>query len=500
MDLSERLQTLLSLDPTRRAIQYHGRWETWGDLASRVDALDLALQQADLGDGTAVGLVTRNRPAHVATMAAVLCTRRCLVPISSIAADPVVIAELGRLDIAALVADEQDWARVGLLDECRARGILGIEVGADPHTPLRLHVPPTPRPHEPQPGVAVLMPTSGTTGPPKRIQYTYERLNGALTRIANYSSATARSLGGEPGYHSGVVIAPLALAHVGGFWAAMQALVEGRTLALLDRFEPLAWAALVQEHQAKISPLPPAAMRMVMDADIPVAMLQSLVSVACGTAPLDPDLADAFTARFGVPVLTAYGATEFPGGLVGWSLGDYQMYWKQKRGSAGRARPGITIRIVDHDSNETLRAGAEGIISVCSPQATVASSDGWIRTTDIGRMDDDGFLWIVGRADDAIIRGGFKVLPQTVEAALRSHPSVVEAGVTGLPDERLGQVPVAAVVVREAVEPTELMAWVRDRLPSYAVPVEIRVVSELPRTTSMKVAKAELRALFGASN
>jgi long-chain acyl-CoA synthetase len=267
---------------------------------------------------------------------------------------------------------------------------------------------------------------------------------------------------------------------------------------LLDRFEPRQWAALVEEHQAKLSPLPPAAMRMVMDADVPAGQLQSLVSVACGTAPLDPSLADAFTARYGVPVLTAYGATEFPGGLVGWSLEDYRQHWAHKRGSAGRARPGIQIRIVDPETNDVLSVGSEGLVSVSSPQATATSADGWIRTTDIGRMDADGFVWILGRADDAIIRGGFKVLPQVVEAALRDHPAVREAGVIGLPDERLGQVPVAAVVTDGSVQPEELIAWLRERLASYAVPVEIRVVNELPHTTSMKVAKAELRAWFGA--
>jgi len=494
------MRTLLVLEPSRRALQYQGRWETWGDLATRVRALEAVFDEAGIGEGATIGLITRNRPAHVATLVAALSSNRCLVPITSIAADPVVVTELGRVDLSVLVADEEDWSRAGLTTECQRQGILGIVVGPEPTTPLRIVEPPTRRFGQPRPGVAVLMPTSGTTGPPKRIEYTYDRLNGALGRIADYSSATSRSLGGPPAYHRGIVIAPLALAHVGGFWAIMQAVVEGRSIALLDRFEPHEWAAVVHEHQAKLSPLPPAAMRMVMDADIPPTMLESLVSVACGTAPLDPDLGDAFTARYGVPVLTAYGATEFPGGLVGWSLGDYQRYWSDKRGAAGRARPGIEIRIVDPATNEVVPLGSEGLVSVASPQATASGVDGWVVTTDIGRMDGDGFIWILGRADDAIIRGGFKVLPQVVEAALRTHPAVKDAGVVGLPDTRLGQVPVAAVTVDGAAEPSELIAWVRDRLPSYAVPVEVRLVDELPRTTSMKVAKGELRALFAPAD
>jgi acyl-CoA synthetase (AMP-forming)/AMP-acid ligase II len=137
-------------------------------------------------------------------------------------------------------------------------------------------------------------------------------------------------------------------------------------------------------------------------------------------------------------------------------------------------------------------------VSVLSPQATAPSTsgDGWVRTNDIARMDTDGFLWIVGRADDAIIRGGFKIVPQTVEAVLRDHPAVTDAAVTGIPDERLGQVPVAAVTARQPITPEELDAWLRDRLAKYQIPVEIRVVDDLPRTTSLKVSKEGLRAMF----
>src|SRR3954452_11896571 len=252
VDLSDRMRTLLTLGPSRRALQYQGRWETWGDLAARVQALETVFEQAAIAEGSTVGLVTRNQPPHVATLVAAMSSNRCLVPITSIAADPVVVAELGRVDLSVLVADEQDWSRAGLIEQCQQLGILGVVVGPEPTTPLRIIEPPRRRSSELRPGVAVLMPTSGTTGPPKRIEYTYDRLNGALGRVAEYSSATSRSLGGPPAYHAGIVIAPLALAHVAGFWAVMQAVVEGRSIALLDRFEPHEWAAVVHEHQAKL--------------------------------------------------------------------------------------------------------------------------------------------------------------------------------------------------------------------------------------------------------
>jgi acyl-coenzyme A synthetase/AMP-(fatty) acid ligase len=305
-------------------------------------------------------------------------------------------------------------------------------------------------------------------------------------------------LGGAPALRDGVVIATLALAHISGLWAVIQAAAEGRPLALLDRFDPDAWAGLVEEHQAKTSSLPPATVRMVMDADIDPARLRSLVSVGCGTAPLDPQLADEFTQRYGIPVLVSYGATEFPGGTVGWTLADHREFWNDKKGSAGRPRPGIEIRIVDAETGDPLPPDHDGILSVKSPQATTETVDGWARTNDIGHIDADGFLWLVGRADDAINRGGFKIVPQVVEAVLRDHPAVSDAAVVGVADQRLGQLPVAAVTLSAPVEPDELLDWVRRHLASYQVPAQIRIVETLPRTPSLKVSKDEIRRMFAS--
>jgi long-chain acyl-CoA synthetase len=427
----------------------------------------------------------------------VLSTKRCLVPINSIASDELIIADVAALGVPALIADDEDWSRHGLIDACARRGVLGIML--DRRSGAVTLVDGLARSTvaaDPAPGVAVLMPTSGTTGPPKRIRYRYDQIGGALGRIAHYSAATSRSLGGPPALRDGVVIATLALAHISGLWAVIQAAAEGRPIALLDRFDPDAWATLVEEHQAKTSSLPPATVRMVMDAGIDPDRLRSLVSVGCGTAPLDPQLADDFTRRYGIPVLVSYGATEFPGGTVGWTLADHRAFWTEKKGSAGRPRPGIEIRIVDAETGDPLPAGHDGILSVKSPQATTATVDGWARTNDIGHIDADGFLWLVGRADDAINRGGFKIVPQVVEAVLREHPSVSDAAVVGVADDRLGHLPVAAVTVSAPVEPDELLGWVRRHLASYQVPAQIRIVDALPRTPSLKVSKDEIRRMF----
>jgi acyl-CoA synthetase (AMP-forming)/AMP-acid ligase II len=227
--------------------------------------------------------------------------------------------------------------------------------------------------------------------------------------------------------------------------------------------------------------------------------LSSIRSVVSGTAPLSPDDADAFTAKYGNPVLVSYAATEFGGGVAGWNLADHREFWATKRGSVGRAHAGCELRVVDPESGAPLPADHEGLLEVKTAQL---DDDAWIRTTDLARIDDDGFVFILGRADETIIRGGFKVRPDDVRAALESHPAVRGASVIGVPDTRLGAVPVAAVELRpgsgDDVTADALAEHVAGRLARYEVPARILVVAELPRTASQKVDLAAVRALFAS--
>ena len=200
-----------------------------------------------------------------------------------------------------------------------------------------------------------------------------------------------------------------------------------------------------------------------------------------------------------MPVLISYGATEFGGGVAGWNLADHRAFWAAKRGSVGRAHAGCELRVVDPDG-DPLGPDAEGLLEVKAGQ--LGDAGDWVRTTDLARIDADGFLWILGRADQAIIRGGFKVQPDDVRAALERHPAVRGAAVVGRADRRLGAVPVAAVELRAgaaAVGPDDLLAHAATVLARYELPAEIRIVDALPRTDSGKVDLAAVRALFDAA-
>jgi acyl-coenzyme A synthetase/AMP-(fatty) acid ligase len=217
--------------------------------------------------------------------------------------------------------------------------------------------------------------------------------------------------------------------------------------------------------------------------------------VVSGTAPLDPDLADAFTERYGVPVLTSYGATEFGGGVAGWNLTDHEQYATEKRGSVGRAHAGCALRIVDPELGTDLGTDAVGLLEV---RAAQLGSDDWVRTTDLARLDTDGFLWILGRADQTILRGGYKVQPEIVRAALERDAGISEAAVVGISDSRLGAVPVAALERRPGYEIDEeaLLSDAARHLAPYEVPVAITVVEALPRTASGKADLAAVREMF----
>jgi len=241
--------------------------------------------------------------------------------------------------------------------------------------------------------------------------------------------------------------------------------------------------------------LVPAALRMVLHSDLTRDDLSGVRAVTSGTAPLSADDADAFTEKFGVPVLTSYAATEFGGGVAGWTLADHQEHWHAKRGSVGRANPGARLRVVD-DAGSPLPPGQQGLLQV-KPAQLDADAD-WMRTTDLARIDEDGFLWILGRADQAIIRGGFKVMPDDVRTALESHPAIRGAAVIGRPDPRLGETPVAMVELRHgaATDAPELASYLQTRLARYEVPTEIAIVAVIPRTPSGKADLGAVRAYF----
>jgi acyl-coenzyme A synthetase/AMP-(fatty) acid ligase len=241
--------------------------------------------------------------------------------------------------------------------------------------------------------------------------------------------------------------------------------------------------------------LPTAAFRMILDAGIDPADLASLRSLATGASSLDPALRREFEACYFVPITQSYGATEFGGVVTLLTLADRETFGEAKADSVGRPLPGVRIRITDPETRAACAPGEVGRLEAIVP----AMGDDWIATTDLAMLDTDGFLWHRGRLDGAIMRGGFKILPDQITQILLKHPAVAAAIVVGIADARLGHVPGALLQLRDGADvPAEadLRAYLRRHLPAIAVPERFRIVTALPRTPSLKIDLTQSRHML----
>jgi long-chain acyl-CoA synthetase len=322
-----------------------------------------------------------------------------------------------------------------------------------------------------EPAVAFVLWTSGTSGAPKAILHTHEAYLELLDRVLGPLRASASSAR-TPAPN----LIPVSLALNAGIYNTLFGLRAGAAIVIMDGFSVSSFATLVSRFAIRSTVLPPAAITMLNDSD--VVSLEPLKYVRSITAPLSPLQARRFTSRFGVYVLNGYGQAEI-GEVIGWTAAEAKEF-PSKVGAVGRPHPGVDIRL-----------GPDGRLWVRPPNRAIGyaggsdlsdrvDESGFVDTGDIARIDDDGFVWIEGRAGDVINRGGNKVFPDDVEEVLRLVPGVVDAGVVGAPDDRLGEVPVA-FYTGASVSVSALEAACRQHLAPYKIPVRFHRVDALPR-------------------
>lgn len=495
--LGARVAEVLALQPEATALEAGECSVSWGALAQGAARIDQLLVDAGVDRLAPIGWVARNRPAAVAGFVSLIVSGRMVVPLRPRQAAGTLAAEIAGQRLCAVLADSDDWAEEGVDQAAAEAGTLGIVVsGANP-VEVSLHsrlLSVGTGPHRaPMPGYVLERLTSGTTGAPKRIPVKEDVLVPSLQSAEQRNSKGANepfALKQSPA----ILLKPFS--HAGGLFGLLLALYQGRRMVLLEKFDPQGWAEVIARYRVKSASLVPAMIQMVVEAGVEPALLASLKAIRAGTAPLDPQLQDEFEARYGVPILVDYGAAEFIGGVAGWTLDDHRKFRAAKRRSVGRPRPDVALRVSAVESDVPLEAGQVGILSIRCERF----GPDWIRTNDLALIDTDGFLFLHGRADDAINRGGFKILPEEVAAVLRRYPGVRDAAVVGRADSRLGQVPIAALELQPgAARPNDdqLRSFAREHLTAYMVPVEFHVVSMLPRTASMKVSRPELKAMLG---
>ena len=500
--IADLLNGVLDIDPEAEAIDYQNQWHSWGELSGAVKAVQARLQALGLGAGARVGVVIRNRPGGLASVLAVLGLDACVVSINPLLPEERLISDINLLQLPVIIGEPSDFARKALVDAMKAVGTAGIETppqlrgarlvpGLETITGADIR--------RTAPDIIIEMLTSGTTGAPKRVPLQRKAFEKSFVSAMSYEKG--RSEGDPPRLRSGTQLLTNPMTHIGGLWGAVSCIAGGRKLCLVEKFSVQTWRDAVVRHRPKVASAVPAGLRMILDANLPKEDLASLTALRTGTAPLDPAITQEFLDRYDLPVLQNYGATEFAGAVAGWSLGDFRKYYKDKPGSVGRFQPGVTGHVVDPETGAELPAGVEGVLEMKAAQ--FGNGGAWLRTTDRAIIDEDGFLFIKGRADNAIIRGGFKVHPDDVNKVLESHPAIREAVVVGVPDRRLGSVPVAALILKAgaaAPSEAELAQFVKQHMLPYQVPVRFLVVEDVPRTNSMKPALPQVRALFTVEN
>jgi long-chain acyl-CoA synthetase len=321
--------------------------------------------------------------------------------------------------------------------------------------------------------------TSGTTGVPKPVLQTHSGYFELLDRVLG-------TLKADPTKRPTPNLIPVPLALNAGIYNVLFGLRAGAAIVIMDRFTPAEFAELVRRYEIRSTVLPPAAMTMLAD-DGAVIDLSPLRYVRSITAPLSPLSARRFHDKFGVTVLNGYGQAEI-GEVIGWTAAHAREH-PEKLGAVGRPHAGVEIKLAD-----------DGELLVRPPRMAAGldegrvDSEGFVHTGDLARIDDDGFVWIEGRIGDVINRGGNKVFPDHVEEVLRLSPRVRDVAVVGVPDDRLGEVPVAFVV--GDAEPSSLESLCREHLVPYKVPVDFVLVDALPRSEVGKLLRRELIARY----
>jgi acyl-CoA synthetase (AMP-forming)/AMP-acid ligase II len=462
------LADLLEGDPQDVAVYLNGHATTRGDLWAVADALAAQLHDAGLA-GQLIGVLAPNGPEAIAAWFAVWSVGGAFVPLNPRVPE----AERDRL-----IASTGAAAVIETVSSSRSPELRRVE-GA----PARAH----------DDGVAIVQFTSGTTGRPKAVPLRHDTVLALLDGVIG--SLRGSGSGGRAATDRAPMpnLVPVSLSLWAGIYQVLFAFRLGAPVVLMEKFDPVEFSRLVGEYGIRSSVLPPAAMVM-LTRDERVTTLAPLRYVRSVSAPLSPTHAREFHGRFGVGILNGYGQTELGGEVVGWTAADWREFGETKLGAVGRPHAGIEVRVRDDELQVRSRTAAPPDAAALGDRLT---DDGWLRTGDLARVDEDGFVWIDGRVSAMVNRGGLKVFPDEVEEQLREHPLVADAAIAGVPDDRLGEVPWAFVVLEPGGElhADALGEWCRSRMAAYKIPAGMTVLEALPRNEIGKLLRQDLAPL-----
>jgi acyl-CoA synthetase (AMP-forming)/AMP-acid ligase II len=453
-----------------------GETTTYEEFAARVEGAAAALQSQDIGKGDVVGLIGPNSTAWGIAYFGILRAGAVVTPMNPL----LTAGEIGRQvesSGAKLVIDDPS----GFVADSPA-GATPDQVEVDPED------------------LAVLPFSSGTTGLMKGVMLTHRNL------VANIEQAW----NSMPLAEDDVLVGVLPFFHIYGQTVVLNlGLAKGATIVTMPRFDLDLLLEIVERQGVTwLHVAPPVILALATAPQVEGRDFSKLKLVISGAAPLDADLAGRAEARIGAPIRQGYGLTELSPVSHKSRLARVD---ETPPGSVGALIPNTEARLVDPETGEDVAEGEQGEIWVRGPQVMkgylenpdatgeTLTEDGWLRTGDVGRVDENGFFYVVDRLKELIKYKGYQVPPAELEAVLVSHPKVRDAGVIGMQTDEGEEAPMGCVVVESEVEAEELLDYVAHRVAPYKKLRRIEFVDQIPKSASGKILRRVLREQHGAA-
>ena len=505
--------------PDRTALIFYDKRTTYRELGEQIDRFAAALvRRLGVKPGDRVGVILPNCPQHV--IATVGIQRAGAIPVLF---NPMYVAreiehQVKDSGCRVMVTLDLFWAKVKEAGGCTTY----IQTGIQDALPFPLNFlfplkakPPkipasealrmtallkedargfTPVPADWNEDPAMLMYTGGTTGVSKGVMLTHANLTANIAQIKEWIQ--------RPAGKQDVVMAVLPLFHSYGMTATLGfALASGAACILVPKFDPKEILKLIAKHRPTSFPgVPTIYTALLNDPEIAKYNLKSIEFCVSGAAPLPVELLHKFESITGASILEGYGLTETSPVTHGNPLNG-----RRKPGSVGLPYPDTQVRIISLETGEDLPLGQEGEVLLKGPQVmkgywnkpeetAAVLKDGWLYTGDIGKMDEEGYLYIVDRKKDMIIAGGFNIYPREIDEVLYQHPKVAEACSVGVPDAYRGETVKAFVVLKpgETATEQEILDFCKERLAAYKRPRAVEFLAALPKSTVGKVLRRVL--------
>ncbi len=512
MNTSEFLMIAGAIVPDRPAIIFDGQTITFEELAERVNRLANGLSELGVGPGDRVATMQVNTNQCIEAYFAAAQLDAIYVPINFRAktdelAQMLEIVQptcllLGERYLSLVPEGSRSSEGIVLLDGEASGSHKSYEALLAESSPDQMHFP-----EAGDEDTTVIMFTAGTTGVPKGVMLTHDSFSSYLLATVEPADLDVEE--------SNLITVPFY--HIAGLQAALAAVYGGRTLVVMRQFEPEEWLRLAQENQANRAMLVPTMLKHLMEhPKFSDYDLSSLRVITYGAAPMPLEVIREAIRRFpGARFINAFGQTETASTITMLPPDDHvldgspeEIETKLKRlTSIGKPLDDVEVAIVDEDG-QPVATGEQGEIIARGSrmmagywQEESATRDtmrgGWIYTGDLGYQDEDGYIFLSGRAKDFIKRGGEMISPEEVEHVLRSHPELDDAAVIGVPDVEWGEEVRAVVVGRsDRVTEAEIIEFCRDKMAGYKRPRSVIFVGELPRNVMGKLLKRDLREEF----